>query len=189
MFLFCIAVKTTSPSINAANISSILPNASLVDTLTDTKITSGTSTNTSTSTDASVQQKPTSSPMAPSEVSPNTAICDRPKVKSVSKKDCKNNRRLATAALAFQSNSTVSIGHLKNFCFYSRINFDILLSFYQSLNPTLSVPTTSQTTTLTTLQAQNLQSPQQQQQPLVIKHFGSFKIDFRLIFPHLLFCL
>lgn len=105
----CVAVKTTTPSINAANISSILPNASLVDTLTDTKITSCTSTSSSADAAAAVQQKPTSSPMAPSEVSPNTAICDRPKVKSVSKKDCKNNRRLATAALAFQSNATVSV--------------------------------------------------------------------------------
>lgn len=92
-------MKPATSSINAANISSILPNASLVDTLTDTKITG---------TDVTQPTKPTSSPMAPSEVSPNTAICDRPKVKSVSKKDCKNNRRLAAAASAFQSTSTVS---------------------------------------------------------------------------------
>lgn len=37
---------------------------------------------------------------APSEVLPNTAISDRPKVKSVSKKDSKNNRKMAAAAAA-----------------------------------------------------------------------------------------
>lgn len=48
----------------------------------------------------------TSSPIvAPSEVLPNTAISDRPKVKSVSKKDAKNNRKFvlpttSTSALA-----------------------------------------------------------------------------------------
>lgn len=47
----------------------------------------------------------TSSPIAPSEVSPTTAISDRPKVKSVSKKDSKNNRKAAASSLsAFQSN-------------------------------------------------------------------------------------
>lgn len=43
--------------------------------------------------------------VAPSEVLPNTAISDRPKVKSVSKKDAKNNRKtiissMSTAAAA-----------------------------------------------------------------------------------------
>lgn len=50
-------------------------------------MTSGTTTTTTT-------PHVTSSPIvAPSEVLPNTAISDRPKVKSVSKKDAKNNRK------------------------------------------------------------------------------------------------
>lgn len=48
---------------------------------------------------------PTASPIAPSEVLPNTAISDRPKVKSVSKKDSKNNRKVVAAAnAALQAN-------------------------------------------------------------------------------------
>lgn len=93
-----IVAKASTSSINAANISSILPNASLADNVTDVKAGSCDAP-----TSQAISAKTTSSPMAPSEVSPNTAICDRPKVKSVSKKDCKNNRRLAAAAAAFQS--------------------------------------------------------------------------------------
>lgn len=107
-----LTVKLTTPSINAANISSILPNATLADNVTDAKVSSS-----ETPAPQPVATKSTSSPMAPSEVSPNTAICDRPKVKSVSKKDCKNNRRLAAAAAAaaFQSSSTaVSIAFIIN---------------------------------------------------------------------------
>lgn len=51
----------------------------------------------------------TPSPIAaPSEVLPNTAISDRPKVKSVSKKDSKNNRKAALAAIAATPTTTSS---------------------------------------------------------------------------------
>lgn len=52
--------------------------------------------NTSTTTTAA----PTTHLSAPSEVSQNTAISDRPKVKPVSKKDGKNMRKAAAAAAA-----------------------------------------------------------------------------------------
>lgn len=51
---------------------------------------------------ANVTSYTTSPPIAPSEVSPNTAISDRPKVKSVSKKDSKNNRKAVQASAAYR---------------------------------------------------------------------------------------
>lgn len=52
----------------------------------------------------------TSTPIvAPSEVLPNTAISDRPKVKSVSKKDNKNIRKATAAASALQSNQLPTV--------------------------------------------------------------------------------
>lgn len=57
-----------------------------------------------TSTSAPVSYTTTSTPIvAPSEVLPNTAISDRPKVKSVSKKDSKNIRKVNAAAAAAAS--------------------------------------------------------------------------------------
>lgn len=110
-----IATPTTASIASVTNISSILPNASIVDSLAEPKF-SGSSDlgNAKFSAVSGSSLYQTSSPLAPSEVSPNTAICDRPKVKSVSKKDSKNNRKAVAAANA--SMSSIQPNPIVSFC-------------------------------------------------------------------------
>lgn len=83
---FWIVTPSTTSITSASNIASLLPNASVAPSYTQ------------------------SSPIAPSEVSPSTAISDRPKVKSVSKKDSKNNRKINMGSMSsVQSNQMVRV--------------------------------------------------------------------------------
>lgn len=94
MNIHILATPSTTNLTNVSNITTLLPNASVVPSHT------------------------TSSPLAPSEVSPSTAISDRPKVKSVSKKDSKNNRKL----------NPNGMGSLSGIQTNQMVNFDSLLT-------------------------------------------------------------
>lgn len=73
-----------------------------------TSTSSSPSGSTTKSTSAPVSYTTASTPIvAPSEVLPNTAISDRPKVKSVSKKDSKNIRKVTAAAAAAATASSL----------------------------------------------------------------------------------
>lgn len=127
---------TTASVTSSSNISNLLPNASITTV--------------------------TSSPIAPSEVSPTTAISDRPKVKSVSKKDSKNNRKAvaaaAAAAAAAASSSTSTASSI------SAIQPNPAFVKVDQLKPTIA--TTNTTTPLATNAMESIpqiQSPEVQQ--------------------------